>query len=750
MRYTGRAAGLIMACACALVGPVCAQQPSGAASNASTAGVNDSAAAGIAASNPTPLSLEIRPTVDIPVGQSAQYFADGGTLDVNLRYRFGGLPLFAIGGLTYALAPDYGAHFSDDVSLAVARVGAGAFLPVSRSIRLEAYGTAGYFYGTLNDFSVSSTNPYAAGGVGVQIVFGPSFRLGIEGLFRSYFGLYQGISAAIATSFALGAHAKPPAAGTTPAVTRPSPSAPQLQPLSAPVSANAREANAKGNLTIGSVDVSPIFPVFYSYYDNHPIGSMEITDGGSTADSNITASVYIKQYMDNPKEIDVKGDLGPSESKTINLYALFTESVLSITEGTKASAEITLDYTSGGKQYEDRKIETVQFLNRNAMTWDDNRRPAAYVTAKDPAVLTFSKSIVGLVRSKEVRSINASLQTAMALHEALDLYGLNYVQDPTTPFAVFSKKKDAVDFLQFPRQTLQYKAGDCDDLSILYSSLLEAVGIDTAFITTPGHIFVAVDTGLTPKKAVAALIPADQFIVHEGKAWIPVEVTLRHEGFLKAWEQGAKEWNEANPVGKAGFYPIEEAWKVYSPVGLPGGDANIAVPSGDKVLATYLAEVTKYIDQAIFPKVAKLQSEIRSTGSLPAMNRLGILYAKYGQPAKAKLEFSEILTRKKDYLPAILNLGNLAYLAQDWMRAQKYYQRASELAPENAHVLLAVARVNQQLENYGNVKRSYAKLQSLDPALADQFAYLALGSQAGTTRAADVEAQMKEVLWEGE
>ena len=33
------------------------------------------------------------------------------------------------------------------------------------------------------------------------------------------------------------------------------------------------------------------------------------------------------------------------------------------------------------------------------------------------------------------------------------------------------------------KQTLEYRAGDCDDLSILYSALLESVGVETAFIT---------------------------------------------------------------------------------------------------------------------------------------------------------------------------------------------------------------------------------------------------------------------------
>jgi hypothetical protein len=43
---------------------------------------------------------------------------------------------------------------------------------------------------------------------------------------------------------------------------------------------------------------------------------------------------------------------------------------------------------------------------------------------------------------------------------------------------------------------LYYRGGDCDDLSILYCSLLEVLGLDTAFITVPGHIYAAFDTGI--------------------------------------------------------------------------------------------------------------------------------------------------------------------------------------------------------------------------------------------------------------
>ncbi len=130
------------------------------------------------------------------------------------------------------------------------------------------------------------------------------------------------------------------------------------------------------------------------------------------------------------------------------------------------------------------------------MTWDDDRKAAAFVTSTDPDVLLFAKNTASDAGSKaNPPAINATFRIAMALFQAMNLQGVSYVTDPTTPYESSSKNKTALDFLQFPMQTLAYRAGDCDDLSILYAALLEAAGIRTAFITVPGHIYVAFDLG---------------------------------------------------------------------------------------------------------------------------------------------------------------------------------------------------------------------------------------------------------------
>jgi tetratricopeptide (TPR) repeat protein len=654
---------------------------------------------------PSPLSIEARPALDLPLGDSAQWFTLGGSLDLGVNYRIPGTIFFLSGGLQYAYSP---VQASTSLSLAAARVGGGISLPLTSAIAAFAFASGGYYLATYNDFTKSAADPYLVGGLGLKFNLAPTFALQVGAEYKYFAGLYQGISVGAGVDVALG--------------------------------------NLGGSIEVPFVELRPAFPVFYKHYDDHPIGTVQIRSNLKVPASDIKVQVFVKEYMDSPKVVEVSGVLSPAQERSIDLYALFTDKVLSVTEGTKVAAEIIVSYKVDGQQYEDRKIETLVVWGRNAMTWDDNRKAAAYVTSKDPGVLNFARSVSSYIRGKENRSICDNLQAAIAFHQALDLYGLNYTPNPKTPYEQVSQQKDVIDFLQFPRETFQYKAGDCSDLSILYAALFQAVGIDAAFVTVPGHIYVAMDSCLSPDAAPRELIPESQFIAYKNKAWIPIEVTAIHDGFMKAWQLGAKEWMENKAVGQAGFYPISEAWAVYQPVGLPGADVIIAVPQSDTILRAYLGEVQKYLDSALGPAIAKLQEQVKTTGSLAAINGLGVLYAKYGQAEKAEKQFKQVLA-KKPYLPAILNLGHLYYRRGDWKNALASYQQASEMDPRNPHTLLGLARVNQELQNYAAAKQSYEKLKAVNPDLASQFAYLGEAKESGA-RAADIQSARKAVLWE--
>jgi tetratricopeptide (TPR) repeat protein len=518
-------------------------------------------------------------------------------------------------------------------------------------------------------------------------------------------------------------------------------------PKSKPLEEGGKKEKGR-RISIVDIEFDNIFPVLFKYYDENPIGRAVVRNSDDVPVTDVKLSFFVKRYMDLPKETVALDKLKSGEEKTIDIYALFSDGVLDITEGTKVACEVILEYTYEGKVYEKRRVETVRIYDRNATRWDDNRKAAAFVTAKDPAVLKFAKNIAGIISGKGSNAINKNLRMAMALHNAMYLYEIGYVVDPLTPYKELSKTKSAVDFLQFPKQTLDYRAGDCDDLSILYSAMLESVGIETAFITIPGHIFVAFSIDMRPETARAHFLRADELIFRDEKTWIPVEVTLLNDGFLYAWQTGAKQWREAVARENEGFYPIRDSWKMYEPVGLPVGGERIDFNARDKLLSAYLDEVIKFIEREIYPRVIKLQSEIKkSGGDSHQINRLGILYARYGLMDRAEREFNKILDKENDYVPALANMGNIYFFKKDMDKALEYYEKAYKNDPRKPTVMLGYARINHELENYGTVKRVYNKLKKADPDLALQFIYLELKGE-DAVRAAGIGELTETLIWE--
>jgi len=500
------------------------------------------------------------------------------------------------------------------------------------------------------------------------------------------------------------------------------------------------------DIVLEDVNLDPVFPVFYKYYDENAIGRAILRNSGTVPIENIKVDLFIKQYMDNPKLCEGPDSLESGQKGEVMLYGLFTNKVLEISEGNKVSVKVTVDYSADGTVQRREFIDTIRIHNRNAITWDDDRKVAAFVTAKEPAVLKFSKNIAGMIKGRTSRALNPKLLMAIAIHRALDLYGMSYVVDPTTPYTEFSKNRLAVDFLQFPKQTLEYKAGDCDDLSILYTALLESVGIKTAFVTIPGHILPSFSLDMTPGEARKLFENEEDFIFMDGDTWMPVEITVLDGGFLKAWQIGAKEWRENSARKTSAFCSTRDAWNVYEPVGL-FGTTDVTVPSGDHVVEEYVREVNRVVSKQIFNREQKLKSEIeRAEDGSDPLNRLGVLYARYGLEEKALAAFEKVLS-SEEYTPSLMNLGNIYFLRNDMNSALTFYKRAYEKEPDNAKILLALSRVYRELENYEVSGRMFSRLKRIDAGLAESFSYLET-QQDGGGRASMRGDVYEKVLWE--
>ena len=675
-------------------------------------------------------SLHISPGLTVPVGTNSGLFKLGGgamlTGDFAMPFF---QPLRFTADIGYNLVPIN--NGADSLSILSFGAGTGLRFGVLPWLALYAYGRGGYFYGVINDGSGSGGgNPWLHGGGGVSFRVLPFLSVGVEGAYRHYFGLYSDTAITLGTTLHFSAIELPerPKKKEKPE--------PRPEPLEG------------DGLDLPRLEFTSIFPVLYSYYDDNPVGTATLYNFEEETAEDIKLTFYVKQYMDNPKEAPAPESLGPGEQAEIDMYGLFTSGILDVTEGEKASALINLSYKIGDEEKEKEFIESISINNRNALTWDDDRKVCAFVTAKDPSVMRFAKNVSAYIRGEGSRATNKNLRRAMALHEALDSFGISYTIDPTTPYEQLSLKESVIDYLQFPRQTLEFKGGDCDDLSALYAALLESLGIETAFITIPGHIYMAFSLGVRPEEARKQFNRPDNLIFKDGTAWLPVEITIRNEGFLRAWKEGAKEWREYSAEEKAGFYPVHEGWNVFKPVGFPGAPS-IAYPAKETVAEAFVRAERAFIRQEITDDIAALQAKITESQNVRWMNKLGVLYARYGLDDDALDQFEKVLKQRGNYYPAMINIGNIHYLRDNIEQALSYYQQAAELAPDNSTVLLNLARANHKLENYYGSGKAYEKLQQVSPALADRFAYLDLRGEESerASKAGGIEGVM---IWEEE
>jgi transglutaminase-like putative cysteine protease len=679
-----------------------------------------------------PFWIQMAPAFTIPVGESGQYFSLGGGGSIVGEYRLPFAPmLLARAGLEYGYS---GIPAAQSVSLASAAAGIGVSYNLIPNLGLKAYVDGGATYGFFNRTAnfEGYWNPYVKSGLEVYFDLPPGLMFNVGASFLYQVGLYMGVGLSAGASIGLG---KPV---TVQKFQAPRPAGPAVRPTP------LINGDFKGSgLELGKFNVSDIYPVFYKYYDNHPIGTAVLHNSEGSSVENIAVSVSVKEFMDNPKETTVPGKLAPGAEASVELFGLFSKTILTNAEVTKVSATITLRYRLGNKEFKRDYVQTVRVLDRNALTWDVTGKAAAFASAKDPTAVKFAKNVASMVSGKANTVLDKNMLMAIAIHDALTLYGLTY---SSSPIPTFTTDKQVADSIQFPAQTLEYKGGKCSDFSVLYASMLEAVGIETAFITIPGHIYVAIALAMGPDDARTFFQRPDNLVYEGDKVWLPLEITLRDGGFLKAWDMGAKEWIENRSKGTADFVSVRESWKTFEPVGYADAAVDIKIPDQNALATLYASEVQAFVSSEMGAREAVLLSQVsKAANKTKSLNSLAVLHSRYGLVDKGEKEFLQILA-KEEYVPALINLGNIYFLQGKLEQAAGMSDRAYKKAPTNPTALLCVARVNHAQENYTLARKAYTELQARDPNMANRFAYLGLrGDEA--TRAADAAQVRGVVVW---
>jgi hypothetical protein len=497
------------------------------------------------------------------------------------------------------------------------------------------------------------------------------------------------------------------------------------------------------SLQISQPEVDSVFAAMQSYYVNNPIGTVTIENVESFAVEDVRLSFFQNGYMDSPtpaKRIDL---LEPGERRDVDLFASYNGQVFT-TEGVQPLVgEVIISYLSRGRPAEQRESVVYDLHDKTALTWDDNSKMGSFITPADSAIRNYTSFVTLAGKDAVIDSASGPLQTAMLAYHALVELGVVYQVDPTAPFTQVQSDIRLVDSVSIPRDTLARLTGDCDDLTALYATMLETVGIETGFITTPGHIYVVFNTRVPARDYLVVHPDRDMFFVIEDEIWVPVEITMLGRGdFMDAWRFGADEWAKyENQIDQREMVLTRNAQTVYRSVGLREADLGLQYGSPSRIVSGFRADFDDLTDTIL----ASVRNLARQRANKRAYNTLGIYAARLGRYDEARTAFDQASRMDSSYIDPRINLGALYYLQENYWSALRAFQTAVDAVqlsrnPEPSLVSLVyinLSKTQYALGNFDQAEEAYEFAARADPGGVAEFEYLA---SAGTEGARASEA----------
>ncbi|MFW5686093.1 MAG: tetratricopeptide repeat protein, partial [Spirochaetota bacterium] len=472
------------------------------------------------------------------------------------------------------------------------------------------------------------------------------------------------------------------------------------------------------DIVLRALELNGIFPTLHARYAEEPLGRFVVENAGTGIVSDLEVSFEIDALTAPDRRVAIAPSIAAGQRIAVELTAPVSPSVLDSSEGGSATLSITVRYRRRDERYERTIVQEIRVLNRNAVRWDDDRRVAAFMNISSAGVLGWSGPVASAAEIDPTPILSRNLLYALQLFESLHAANVRYVVDPNSAYESLSDDRRAVDYLRFPAETIAFGAGDCDDLSVLLATLLESVGVETAYITTPGHILIAFDTGIPVDNALRTFERAEDLIIHDQRAWMPIETTILEEGFTRAWQVAALHWRQHRDAGSAGFFTTREAWSLYAPVApvLPGTAGTPDIVSTRRRVAE---EIDAFRALELEPKLTRARAGRQEQGSPQSRNRIGVLYATYGMPARAAEHFE--IAADEGHVPAMVNLANVLSTQGRHDEARIRLESALAAEPENARVLLGLAFSHWESGNEQDARSHYEVASRLSPSLARRY-----------------------------
>jgi transglutaminase-like putative cysteine protease len=215
-------------------------------------------------------------------------------------------------------------------------------------------------------------------------------------------------------------------------------------------------------------------------------------------------------------------------------------------------AELAVTYGCDGMDRPVTSSERFDFLGHNEWVrtgipddacltfqdWHDNKDfLAVFVTHKEPTTQALAKRLTaGIFTATD----DGVMDAVSAVYYGLRDTPFRYITEPESYWS-----DGYAQHVQLPRETIAYQSGNCVDLSVLFSALLEAVGVKTYLTLSTGHCQVSVEL---PERG--SIIPIEETLVDAPDS------TLQD-----AFDAGYSWYEEQSAQGTYIYIDVERAWE---------------------------------------------------------------------------------------------------------------------------------------------------------------------------------------------
>ena len=427
--------------------------------------------------------------------------------------------------------------------------------------------------------------------------------------------------------------------------------------------------------------------------------------------------------MSNPHSETIT--LPPKSDEEYELGVSFSADVLT----TKKAAfdnlvqpEIKVTYKQGGEEKQaQKKLESSYVLGKGKLTWSNPDMIACYVTPADAVVDKFSRNNIQYYTPVLNDYFGRSnLGRGIILYDALGTHGLVYNIDLQTPFLEIADDKTTFDNVKYPGEMLRDKIGDCDDLTTLYGTLLNNLGIETMFLDVfkpgAGHIFLMFDSGVKPDEVTKYFLDENEVVVLNDKVWIPIEATLVGKPFFSAWKQGSLKYNEMKAENFVNEISVAEATAIYPAGAHITPDMPIPEINGiNDLLKEDIKQYGQWLEQIVYATVG---NELTAAEDY---YDAGVKYMEFHRYKEAISMLETAINMKPNFPDAINTLGVSYTKKGDFETSLGFYEKALEQQPDHPGFMLNIAIAHFMMGNKGIAREKYDEVDLIDPVFAGKL-----------------------------